>query len=43
MKREPTAATVYKSMKTSLNYTISLTGEHLMYARQSGADKFNTM
>ena len=43
MEKQPTAATTYKSIKTSLNHTISLTGNHLLYARLSGAEKFNTM
>ena len=43
MKKQPVAMTVYKSIKTSLNYTISLTGEHLIHARKSGTDKFNPM
>ena len=43
MKKQPTVATMYKSIRTSLNYTISLTGEHLIHARLSGGDKFNIM
>ena len=35
--------TYYKSITTSLNYSISLSEKHLIYSRKSGSGKFHTM
>ena len=44
MKQQPTTTTTaYKSITTSLNKTISLSSNHLLYARKYGTDKFQKM
>ena len=43
MEKEHVMSIKYKSMATSLNKTISLTGSHLIYARKNVMDKFFPM
>ena len=43
MKRRDAVTTMYKSISTSLDKTISLSGEHLIYAMKSVYDKFKRM
>ena len=43
MKKQSTMVGMYRSITTSLNKTISLSGDHLIYARSPGTDKFNPM
>ena len=43
MKKQPEVMTIYRSITTTLNKTISLTGSHLIYARQTTSGKFNPM
>ena len=42
LKKQPNIMTEYKSI-TTLNGTITLTGNHLVYARKVFADQFNPM
>ena len=41
LHRTPNVITVYKSITTQGNRTISLSGNHLVYTRKSHHDKFN--
>ena len=41
--KKPAVTTVYKSITTSVNSTINLTPEHLIYARQNDGDPFKAM
>ena len=41
MKRQPTDITMYKSITTSSNQTINISGNHIIYRRKSATDKFN--
>ena len=41
LKKWPSMITTYKSITTLRNKTISLSGNHLIYARKDGNDKFN--
>ena len=41
LHRTPDAITVYKSITTEGNKTISLSGNHLIYTRESHNEKFN--
>ena len=43
IRKQHTGTTTYKTIRTSLNYTISLTGNHLIYVRAPGSDKFKAM
>ena len=43
LTKEPSAVTLYKSITTFLNKTISLTGNHLIYAKKGCTDKFSPM
>ena len=43
LKKIPSMITKYKSISTSLNRTISLSGNHLIYARKNWTEKFNQM
>ena len=43
LKLQFTMTTVYKSITTSHNNVISLTEDHLIYARKNSTDKFNMM
>ena len=43
MKSQLTVITMYESITNSDNNTMSLTENHLMYARKSSAAKFNIM
>ena len=43
LKKQYTGINMYTSIKTFDNYTISMTGNHLIYARKSGTESFNPM
>ena len=43
LHKQHNVAIMYKSIRTSLNETITLTGSHLIYSRKSFTDKFNEM
>ena len=43
VQNQPTVTDVYKSITTSKNKTIHLTGNHLIYARKGSAGKFSMM
>ena len=43
LKRQRTVTSMYKSVTTSSNNTILLSGNHPIYARQSPTDKFKPM
>ena len=43
MKKQQTITNNYKSIQTSLNSTISLSGNHLIYVRQSDMNRFQPM
>ena len=43
VRREPTKIPMYKSITTSSNQTISLTGNHLVYARNGPTGRFTPM
>ena len=43
LRNQPTVTALYKSIITSANKTISLTGNHLIYAKKHSADKFYAM
>ena len=40
LKVKPTVSGLYKSITDSWNNTVSLTRNHLIFARQSSSDKF---
>ena len=43
LMKEHTAIVTYKSIVTSLNQTISLTGNHLIYGRKHSTENFFAM
>ena len=43
LKKQHNVTSIYKTLETSWNNSITLTGNHLIYARQSTNDKFNPM
>ena len=43
MDKQEAVTTSYKSITVSVNNSIHLTGDHLIYARKSSADKFDAM
>ena len=43
MKNQHAATSIYKSIRTSKNNTISLTGNHLIYGKKNSGGKFTTM
>ena len=43
LEKQQDTTTLYKSIATSGNKTIHLTGNHNIYTRKSGSDKFNPM
>ena len=43
MKNKGTVLTMYKEITTSLNKTISLSPDHLLYARRNATGIFNPM
>ena len=43
LKKQPKTSNMYKSITTSGNKTINLSGNHLIYGRKSSSDKFNPM
>ena len=43
MRKTNIGSTTYRLIKTSLNKTISLTGDHLIYVRAPGSEKFKAM
>ena len=43
MKNKDSVMTMYKEITTSLNKTITLSPDHLLYARRSAATMFNPM
>ena len=43
LDQEPTVTSIYQSIQTNLNYTIDLTGNHLIYRRKDTTDKFHAM
>ena len=43
MKKQSTVVTMYKSIRTSMNKTISLSADHLIYVRSFGSNKFTPM
>ena len=43
VKRDPVSITKYKSITTSCNKSISLSGNHLIYVRKGPEGKFNAM
>ena len=43
MKQRTEVVAMYRSIATTSNKTISLTGSHLIYARQTTGGKFNPM
>ena len=43
MKKQHKTTTVYKSITTSKNKTIHLSGNHLIYVQKNKMDKFNPM
>ena len=43
LMKDSTTITVYKSIVTSTNQTISLTGSHLIYGRKCSTDNFAAM
>ena len=43
LHKQPTVTKEYKSITTSLNTTISLSGNHLIFARKVFTDKFQPM
>ena len=43
LKKQNATVLKYKSIATSVNNTITLTGNHLIYGRKSFTDEFNPM
>ena len=43
MRKIHTGSTAYRLIRTSVNKTISLTGNHLIYVRAPGGEKFKAM
>ena len=43
LMKEPSAVNMYKSIETSKNTTITLTGNHLIYTKNGNADPFHPM
>ena len=43
MKKQHDIATVYKSLTTSSNSTITVSGNHLIHASKNGNDVFKTV
>ena len=43
MKKQPEVMAIYMSVTTSLNTTIGVSGNHLIYTRKSSSDKFYPM
>ena len=43
LKKQYETINMYKSIKTSGNKTISLSGNHLIYGRKTAVGKFNPM
>ena len=43
VKKEPDVISMYKQITTSSNVTISLSADHLIYARKGSSEKFYSM
>ena len=43
LEQKPTVTTMYKSITTSNNRTISLSKNHLIYLRKTSAERFNPL
>ena len=43
VKKQSTVINMYKSITTSLNKTIRLSGNHLIYARKNSSEKLHPM